>query len=128
MTVASCMLPDPPALAPETSLGEAAARLERSGTGAAPVLDGERLVGLLCADTARAATANGAAAAPVRGRMVPHPETVEPAMPLEDAAVVLLYSGLDHLPVTEDGRVVGVLSRSALEELVPLADRAPRGV
>jgi CBS domain-containing protein len=40
--------------------------------------------------------------------------TALPDMPVEDAYRLMEDEDLERLPVTEDGRLVGVLSRSAL--------------
>lgn len=122
------MRADPPALEPGSSLSEAVTRLDESSAVAAPVIEGGRLIGILCLDSVRAAGGNGAAHARVRDWMVHHPETIDSELPLDRAATLLLYSGLDHLPVTERERVVGMLSRSTLEGAEALTDCAPRGV
>lgn len=49
---------------------------------------------------------------PVSAAMLRRVESVSPEQPLEDAAALLLAGGLNQLPVVDDGRAVGVITRS----------------
>jgi CBS domain-containing protein len=59
--------------------------------------------------------------------MTPHPETIEPDDSTEHAAVLMIHGGFRHLPVLDEGKVVGILSIRDLMRSV-LEDAAPRGV
>jgi CBS domain-containing protein len=63
----------------------------------------------------------------VRDWMTRDPETIEPDETTEHAATLMMHGGFRHLPVTEGGAVVGILSIRDLMALA-LADSAPRGV
>ena len=51
---------------------------------------------------------------------------MEPDESIEHAAVLMIHGGFRHLPITEGGEVVGMLSIRDLMRVV-LADSAPRG-
>ena len=114
-------------VAPDELLGGAAARMAERKVGAALILDGDRLVGILSErDVLRAVAAGGAEFAPVSAWMTANPETIEPDDSLDQAAVLMIHGGFRHLPVVNGGRAVGILSIRDLVR-VALDDRAPRG-
>ena len=80
--------------------------------GALPVLDGQRLVGIITERDLTAALAEDAdpARTPVSDYMTPAPEVLRPDSELADAAHRMLELGIRHLPVVRGGRPVGVLS------------------
>ncbi len=105
----------------------AAGRMAERRVGAALVLDGERLIGILTErDVLNAVAAGGVESALVSGWMTHAPETVDPDDTTEHAAVLMIHGGFRHLPVVDGGRPVGILS---IRDLVRIAldDSAPRG-
>ena len=129
MTVVSDhMARDLVTVAPDELLGSAAARMAERKVGTALILDGERLIGILSErDVLRAVAAGGAESAPVSAWMTSNPETIESGDSLDHAAVLMIHGGFRHLPVVEQGQVVGVLSIRDLMRVV-LEDSVPRGV
>ena len=114
-------------VAPDELLGSAAARMAERKVGAALILDGNRLIGILSErDVLRAVAAGGAEVAPVSAWMTANPETIEPDDSLDQAAALMIHGGFRHLPVVDGGRAVGILSIRDLVR-VALDDRAPRG-
>lgn len=108
-------------------LVSAAARMAERRVGAALVLDGERLAGILTErDVLNAVAAGGVDTALVSGWMTHGPETIDPGDTTEHAAVLMIHGGFRHLPVVDAGRPVGILSIRDLVR-VALADSAPRG-
>jgi CBS domain-containing protein len=115
--VREAMLTDPRALPASASAQEAAELLTRPEVRAVLVVDGDRLVGVITADVLvervvaagrdPRATAVGDVARPVT-------LSTSPDEQVEDAYRVMEEEDVERLPVTEDGRLVGVLSRSAL--------------
>ena len=55
------------------------------------------------------------ATTPVREVAEPPRFTVDPELPLDEAFQFLEDEDLERVPVTDDGRLVGVLSRSGLQ-------------
>ena len=109
-------------------LAEVAARMVERSVGAVLVLEGERLVGILTERDVLRAVARGIRDdAVVREWMTTEPETIDPDETTEHAATMMMHGGFRHLPVTEGGAVVGILSIRDLMALA-LADSAPRGV
>ena len=109
-------------------LAEVAARMVAREVGAVLVLDGERLAGILTERDVLRAVARGIRDdAVVRDWMTRDPDTIEPGESTEHAATLMMHGGFRHLPVTDEGAVVGILSIRDLMRIV-LEDSAPRGV
>jgi CBS domain-containing protein len=81
------------------------------------VRDGDRLAGVITRGTlVRDVVAAGRdSQTPVREIAEPPRHTVDPDMPLDEAFQFLEEEDLERVPVIEAGRMVGVLSRSALQ-------------
>jgi CBS domain-containing protein len=108
-------------------VADAARRMVDRGVGAVLVMDGERLAGILTErDVLRAVAEGHVEDAGVGERMTHHPETVEASESTEHAASLMIHGGFRHLPVTEGGAVVGIVSIRDLMRVV-LEDSAPRG-
>jgi CBS domain-containing protein len=77
------------------------------------VTDGDRLLGSVTLESIVAAVARGVDLQNAKVRDVCDPDitTVSPDMPLGDALHLMAERGLERLPVTEDGRLLGVLPR-----------------
>ena len=98
---------------PETSLRAAAQEMERHDVGALAVMEGGALAGILSErDLVRRGLAHGLSAdeATVAQVMTRDPVTVDMDDAISDALAVKLGDAFRHLPVMEEGRVVGVLS------------------
>jgi CBS domain-containing protein len=116
------------AVEPTTSISEAAERMTERGVGAAVVLTGDTLSGILTERDVLRAVATG----PVEGThvaawMTRDPETVEPSDTIGQAAAIMIHGGFRHLPVCDGGKPVGIVSIRDLMRLV-VDDEAPRGV
>ena len=112
----------------ELPLAEVAERMVERSVGAVLVLDGDRLAGILTERDVLRAVARGIRDdAVVRDWMTTDPDTIEPDETIQHAATLMMHGGFRHLPVTEGGAVVGILS---IRDLVRIAleDAAPRGV
>ena len=113
---------------PGDRLGEVAQRMVERDVGAVLVLEGEQLVGILTErDVLRAVAAGIREDTLVSDWMTRDPETMEPDGTTQHAAVLMIHGGFRHLPVVEQGKVVGVLSIRDLMRVV-LEDSVPRGV
>jgi CBS domain-containing protein len=112
----------------DATLGEAAARMAERGVGAVVVLDGESISAILTErDVMKAVAAGRDGSAPVTEWMTRHPDTIEPSDTTDHAASLMIHGGFRHLPVVEDGKIVGIVSIRDLMK-VALDDRSPRGV
>ena len=124
--VREAMVPDPPGLEGSTSAQEAGELLSRDEVRAVFVCAGGRLIGVVTRKTlVREIVALGRD--PRATRLAEIAE--EPYLPIEasteltEAFHLLEERDLERVPVTEDGRLVGVLSRSVLQRR--LAEDAP---
>jgi CBS domain-containing protein len=128
--VREAMLTDPKALPATASAQEAAELLTRPEVRAVLVVDGDRLVGIVTSDgLVEQVVAAGLDPRSTEVGDVAEPVTVTalPDMQVEDAYRLMEAEDVERLPVTEGGRLVGVLSRSALtrrlaEDEPPAAD------
>ncbi len=112
---------------PGTSLREAAGRMSERGVGAALVLEGGRLLGIVTERDVLRAVASGGEDDPAAKWMTHHPDTIEPQDSMEHAGTLMIHGGFRHLPVVEGGGLVGIVSLRDVMR-VALADHAPRGV
>ncbi|MFP5333304.1 MAG: cyclic nucleotide-binding/CBS domain-containing protein [Acidimicrobiia bacterium] len=97
---------------PDTSLVDVSRSMAERGHGSVAIIDGRRLAGILTERDLVRAVAEGVdlASTPVRDRMAADPDTFEPDTDVFEAAMFLLESGYRHLPVVEDGNLLGVVS------------------
>ena len=113
MIVREALVSDPRVVSADASAREAAELLTRPQVESALVTDGERLLGCVTLESIVAALARGVdlLAATVREVCETDVTTVGPDMALDEALHLMAESGLERLPVTEDGRLLGVLQR-----------------
>jgi CBS domain-containing protein len=93
------------------SLTEAAARMHERGVGAALVMNGEHLSGILTErDVLRAVATGGVEGTKVGAWMTHDPETIDPGERPGRAASIMLRGGFRHLPVIEGDTPIGIVS------------------
>jgi predicted transcriptional regulator len=111
--VREALVSDPRVVPADASAREAAELLTRPQVRSALVTDGDRLLGCVTLESIVAAVARGAdlLSATVREVCETDVITVPPDMPLGEALHLMAEQGLERLPVTEDGRLLGVLPR-----------------
>ena len=115
-------------VAPGDTVAEVAKRMVAKDVGAVLVYEDGRLSGILTERDVMRAVADGMDDTTlVRDRMTANPETLDADDTTEHAAVLMIHGGFRHLPVVEQGDVVGVLSIRDLMRVV-LEDSVPRGV
>lgn len=97
---------------PEASLDEVAAAMVESGVGAVGVVDGNRLVGIFTErDIMRAvADAEDLEDEVVGDWMTPAPDTFAPSVDVDEAAAWILETGYRHMPVMDNGELLGIVS------------------
>jgi CBS domain-containing protein len=113
---------------PSAPVTEVAKRMVAKDVGAVLVFEEGAICGILTERDVLRAVADGLDDATlVRDRMTANPETLDADDTTEHAAVLMIHGGFRHLPVVEQGEVVGVLSIRDLMRVV-LEDSVPRGV
>jgi CBS domain-containing protein len=112
------MVSAPATLEASASAMEAGLRLSPHEVRAVLVSDDGRLVGVVTRKTlVREVVAPGRDPRTTELRSIAEPPncTIDADLPLDEAFQLLEKRDLERVPVTEDGRLVGVLSRSALQ-------------
>jgi CBS domain-containing protein len=113
------MSPSPLTVDATATLTEAAAQMHARGVGAALVLNGELLSGILTERDVLRAVATGAVEGTKVGAWMTHdPETIGPEERPGHAAAIMLQGGFRHVPVLENERPVGIVS---IRDLMRLA-------
>jgi acetoin utilization protein AcuB len=122
---------------PETTLREALRLTGQRGVRHLPVLDGDRLVGILSDRDLKRAMASSATSlsvhelnyllerVQVREFMTRAVITVGPARPIQDAARVMLVEKIGALPVMDGERLIGLVTETDMLRLfVRMVDEA----
>ncbi len=109
-------MPDPRVVQAGAAAREAAELLTHPQVSSVLVADGERLVGCIGAEDIVAAVAKGldlqsATAAQVADGDV---ATIPPDLPLDEALHRMAELDLERMPVTDNGRLLGVLAREPI--------------
>jgi CBS domain-containing protein len=116
--VRDAMLPDPHALEADASAQEAGEALMRPEVRAVLVVDGGKLVGVITRKTlVREVVAPGRDPRTTKLREIAEPPnaTLDSATPLGEAFAFLEEQDFERVPVVENGKLVGVLSRSVVQ-------------
>jgi CBS domain-containing protein len=116
--VRDAMVPEPAALDASASAREAGERLSDPGVRAVLVCADGALVGVITRKTlVREVVAAGRDPKMTQLREIAEPpnHTLNAAMDLDDAFHELEDLDLERVPVVEDGRLVGILSRSVVQ-------------
>jgi CBS domain-containing protein len=102
---------------PDTSLLDVAREIGAHGIGAVPVIDSEhRLLGLVSTSDLvnLLQQGNGLENRTARDAMSPEPPAIDEFATAEEAVDVLRNALIRHLPVTREGRLVGLVTASDL--------------
>ena len=100
-------------IGPDAMVIEALQLMAQKDIGALVVLDGGKLAGILSErDYARKVILRGKSSqdVPVREIMTADLITVDPAKTIEDCMALVTHRRVRHLPVVEDGTLIGVVS------------------
>jgi CBS domain-containing protein len=118
-TVQEAMTSNPTTVSPDTTAREAAQVMKSEDTGIVPIVDGERLVGVITDRdlTLKIVAGNGSTDTPVGDLASKELVTVDPRQGLEEAARLMSEHQVRRLPVVEeDGRLVGILAQKDLAD------------
>ena len=111
--LAVMMKRNPRSISPEATLAEAAAMMRDTRVGAILVAEQGTFIGIVSeTDLVRKAMAGqlNAAQAKVRAVMSSPVITIEQDRSAHDASDLMAEKGIRHLAVTEDGRIVGIVT------------------
>ncbi len=100
-------------LPPDTSVRAAAKLMAKRRIGAVPVTDLGKLLGIFTERDLLSriiAPELDADAMTLREVMTPDPQTIDIDAPVADAFKLMFKGGFRHLPVLQEGRLVGILS------------------
>ena len=96
---------------PSTDVRTVAETMIALEVGSLAVVQGDELVGIVTErDVTRLVAKGGDGATEAGAIMIPDPDTVAPDVELGEASAWMLAAGYRHLPVVEEGRILGVLS------------------
>jgi acetoin utilization protein AcuB len=109
MNVGERMTKDPVTVSPKDTLAQAQEKMRGGGFRQLPVVDNNRLMGILTdRDIGRRGRHN--VVAKVQSAMTNEVITASPDMPIEEAARLLLRHKIGGLPVIDRGEIVGIIS------------------
>ena len=116
MIVREALVADPRVLAGSATLQEAADLLTHPHVESVLVADDGQLLGCITTGTVVRAVAAGADPRTTRAADVCDRDlvTVGPDVPLDEALHLMVERDIERLPVTEDGRLLGILPREPL--------------
>lgn len=96
----------------DTSMGKVAAMLKEKGCTGLPVVDGERLVGIISRRDFKKIKKESQLKSPVKAFMSTNITTIEPGRSPIHAARLMVKHDVGRLPVVENGRIIGIITRS----------------
>ncbi|ADU29818.1 CBS domain-containing protein [Evansella cellulosilytica] len=99
-------------VAEETSVEEASKMLYRYGHTGFPVINASQLVGVISRRDIDKALHHQLGHAPVKGFMSRNPLTISPEKSLEAIQALMIDKQVGRLPVLENGKLVGIVTRS----------------
>ena len=114
--IGDLMMPTPLTVSSTATVREAAILMRDHDVSCLPVLDGERIVGILTGgDLADRVIAEALGPdTPVSAAMTPNPMTLDARALGFDALLTMTERGFDHFPVLESGKLVGLVTSAAL--------------
>lgn len=99
-------------VSPDTSMKKVSLILREKGCTGVPVVDNDRLVGIISRRDFRKIRKESQLKAPVRAFMSDHAIAVEPESSPMHAAQIMVKHDIGRLPVIKDGKIVGIITRS----------------
>ena len=118
-TIRDAMTARPTTVAPQTTAKEAARIMKTEDVGSLPILENDRLVGVVTdRDLAIRLLAEGKGAETAVGEIASKDViTIDPQQSLEEAARLMAEHQLRRLPVCEeDGKLVGILAQADIAQ------------
>ncbi len=110
----------------DMSVENAAQLMRRYGHEGFPVVEDERLIGILTRSDVDRALHHGRGDTSIRSILYTGPVHVSPDAPVDDVQEVMLEYGLGQVPVVEQGRFIGIVTRTDLIKLFSPASNDAR--
>lgn len=98
-------------ISPDATMREAADLMSRWGHGGLPVVEDDRLIGVVGRKAVDKASRHGLDHAPVTGFVGSDPITIGPDLELSELERLLATRGIGRLPVIENGQLIGIVTR-----------------
>jgi len=111
---AAIMTSNPVTVPRDASIADVERTLTRYGVNALPVMDGERLLGVVTRETVQKALFHQMAELPVADVMDADPYRAAPDTPLRELQGHMVEQGQRFIPVVDGGRLVGCVTRTDL--------------
>jgi tRNA nucleotidyltransferase (CCA-adding enzyme) len=124
VTVAQIMSRGVQTVQAETTVAEAAARMERTSHEGYPVVRDEKIIGLLTRQAVERAQRHRLDHKPVADVMDAGEAWIAPNDAVEELQALMAEHGWGQMPVVEDGKVVGIVTRTDLIKLWSTPPRA----
>ncbi len=99
-------------IAPETSIADAAKMMLRYGHTGFPVVENEKLVGIISRRDIEKAVHHQLGHAPVKGFMSKQVVTIDPEASFEEIQNIMIEHNVGRLLVIDDSRLLGIVSRT----------------
>ncbi len=99
-------------VAPDATMEEAAKIMRSKGCTGLPVTEGDRLVGMISRRDFQKVRGENRMKSPVKAYMRYPVETIHPGVSPLQAARIMIRQDIGRLPIVEDGRLIGIVTRS----------------
>lgn len=99
---------------PKTTISEANNIMLRYGHTGLPVVDDNKLTGVISRRDVEKANHHGLGHAPVKGFMSVNVHSVIEDTPISEVQNIMIENDIGRLPVTKDGMIIGIVSRTDL--------------
>lgn len=103
---------------PDTKIEEAGRLMYRYGHSGYPVVENNRLTGIITRRDLDKANHHGLGHAPIKAYMSHNPLTIKPETTIEEMQKLIIDNNIGRLPVMEDGRPVGIVTRTNIIEVL----------
>lgn len=101
---------------PETSIERSSELMYRYGHSGFPVVEGDQLLGIITRRDLEKANHHGLGHAPVKAYMSTNIVSIQPETTEEEIQKMIIERNIGRLPVVEDGKLIGIVSRTNIIE------------